>query len=99
MSKNIIEDFNTELNVFIKELKLWKPLIKILVMSEKDFQVFWTKFSKLHEEKKIYSSEVCNRMKKILQKLRFSEDSCQSLSDKELKELLSFSASQNYIFS
>ncbi len=95
--RNITENFNEELNNFIKELKLWRPLIRILVMSHKDFTKFWDKFSKLHEEKKIYSHEVRDRMKKTLEKLRASEDNCQNLSEKELKELLGFSASQSYI--
>lgn len=89
--------FNKELNKFIKELKLWIPLIKLLIISDGEFDSFWDDFTRLHKEKKIYTPEVLERMKGTFLKLRNSGDENYNLNDKELKELLSFSASR-YIF-
>ena len=97
--KEILKEFNEELNKFVNDLTLWIPLIKLLVMSDQEFYVFWDNFSNLHKEKKIYSLDVVERMKNIFLRLRNSEEEWRNLSEKEVKELLSFSASQKYIFS
>jgi hypothetical protein len=93
----IPKDFKEELNSFIDELDLWIPLIRLLLLSEERFEEFWESFEKFHREKKIYSQEVIERMKKIILTLRTGHEERHSLNDRELKELLSFSASQKFI--
>ncbi|HPZ06589.1 MAG TPA: hypothetical protein PL110_00615 [Candidatus Eremiobacteraeota bacterium] len=94
---DIPKDFNQEVNKFIEELELWIPLIRLLLLPEEEFCNFWEKFSKLHEEKKIYSLQVIERMKQTILKLRIDDTEPYNLSERELKELLSFSASQKSI--
>ncbi len=89
--------FKEEVRNFIDELELWMPLIRLLLMTDSEFETFWISFSTLHKEKKIYTQEVVDRMKKIIMKLRTEKDERYNLSDRELRELLSFSASQKFI--
>jgi Glu-tRNA(Gln) amidotransferase subunit E-like FAD-binding protein len=98
MSLNDIpKAFKEEVRNFIDELELWMPLIRLLLLTDSKFEEFWISFSTLHKEKKIYSQEVVDRMKKIILKLRTEKDERYNLSDRELRELLSFSASQKFI--
>lgn len=98
MSLNDIpEAFKEEVRSFIDELELWMPLIRLLLLTDNKFEEFWISFSTLHKEKKIYTQEVVDRMKKIIVKLRTEKDERYNLSDRELRELLSFSASQKFI--
>ena len=62
---DIPKDFNQEVNKFIEELELWIPLIRLLLLPEEEFCNFWEKFSKLHEEKKIYSVSAPSRPREI----------------------------------
>ncbi len=94
---DIPEAFKVEVCNFIDELELWMPLIRLLLMTDSEFESFWMSFSTLHKEKKIYTQEVVDRMKKIIIKLRTEKDERYNLSDRELRELLSFSASQKFI--
>ncbi len=93
----IPEAFKEEVRNFIDELELWMPLIRLLLMTDSEFEKFWISFSTLHKEKKIYTQEVVDRMKSIIVKLRTEKDERYNLSERELRELLSFSASQKFI--